>query len=262
MDNNLKLTLIRIFLGLKIVFNVLLIIGGFVAADQISKIQFWNDHSNNVLNEIEIVRKQFQTADYTGRNKNITGINENDLNSLRQDVYQGIDHLKIVVGDNPGQVKKLDELKGVVVNRFLSQDEQFRSIKRENNTITYPYELVAASSIYLENIESLFYDIKMTEINLLRLERAPNVFKWQWRTIYFTGFVILASLAISVYLNIMLQKSVIRGLMVSRRMGKLQKTEEKRQKHENEDKRYIRVPLEEWNSWTALLGDSNEQAGK
>jgi ABC-type sugar transport system permease subunit len=247
MDSNLKLTLIRIFLALKIVFNILLIVGGVIAAVWISKFQYWSDHSNRAINEVEIVRKQFQTADYTGRNRNLTGIESNDLGGLRQEAMSSLDRLKTIVSDNPKQLENLDQLKREMVGLFTVRDEQFRNVRRENGSIIYPSDSVMKNISYLENVETLFYEIKMVEIDLLRLERAPTVFRWQWYTIYFTGFVIAASLAVTIYLNVVLQQHVIRGLMLARKMEKAKTVEEKE---------FVKVPIKTFNAWmTDLQGE-------
>jgi ABC-type sugar transport system permease subunit len=247
MDSNLKLTLIRIFLALKIVFNILLIVGGTIAAAQISKFQFWSDHSNKVINEIEVVRKQFQTADYTGRNRNLTGVESNDLQGLRSEALSSLDRLKTIMPDNQKQIEHLDQLKREMIGLFAVRDEQFRNVKRENGSIIYPSDSVMKNVTYLESIETLFYEIKMVEINLLRLERAPTVFRWQWYTIYFTGIVIIVSLAVTIYLNIVLQRHVIKGLMLARKMEKAKDAEEKE---------FVKVPIKTFNAWmTDLQGE-------
>lgn len=218
MDSKLQLTLFRIFLATKIGLNIIIALAVIMGAGTLRENQKWVDHTNLVINEVEIVRNQFQTADYTGRNRNLKGIRAADLGALRQEVFAGIDRVKLIVSDNPRQIENLGELATAIQNRFNSQDEQLSLIQRGETTITYPLAQVSRSSEFMEAIEGVFSEIKLNEINLLRLERQPALILWQWRIVYSLLAAIAFQFAMTIYLNIAYQRQLKKSIYVGERL--------------------------------------------
>lgn len=242
MDNASKLWLARIALASKILFHIAIFCVVLFGASYIKEYQKWNDHSNRLINEIEIARNQFQSADYTGRNRNLSGSNQADIEALRAESLASIGNLKKVVSDNPKQVKNLGDLETAIRNRFITQDEQYQSLKREMNTITYTLDTLTKGTFYLESVESLFAEIKLTELNILRLERSPKIFQSQWTTIYVLLTMIVGSFAVTVYLNVVLQRNLITSLLIGRLIRK--------QAGDNhDDEKFIKVPKTDIEKW-------------
>lgn len=212
MDNKLQRTLARIFLGIKVLLNIAAIVGVGFGGSTLLENQKLVDHTNEVISEIEIVKNEYQTADYTGRNRNLTGTNGYNLPNLRQSAYDGVQRLKVTVSDNAEQLNNLGLLQIALEKRFQSQDEQYQQLTRQGGTISYPIEVVARGAQYTETIEALFSTLKFNEMNLLRLERQPQLSITQWRIVRGMFVILLINFAITIYLNLKFQKVLSRAI--------------------------------------------------
>lgn len=179
---------------------LLLIFSGAIGVKTLMQRQTYVDHTNYVMNQLEIAEREVTSADFAGRNQIISGVPNNKLSSLRQTALDKIEEIKQIVADNPAQVENIDSLTAAVTENFKIQDEQMRNVVKTDESITYRLDTTARRTAYNEAIETLFIRTKLTEINLLRNDRMPRLAVWQWRIVYFTAVVITLLLGMTIAL--------------------------------------------------------------
>lgn len=181
---------------------LLLIASGAFGVKTLTQRQAWVDHTNYVMNQIEITEQEFSNADYAGRNQVITGMINTKLPVMRETALENINILKTLTQDNPNQFESLNLLDTAIRDSFKTQDEQFNNVVRTPDAVIYRLETTTRRARFTELIDGLFVHIKLNEINLLRDNRMPRLTMWQWRLVYFTAVVIFLLLTVAVILFI------------------------------------------------------------
>lgn len=192
---------------------ICLIIVGVFGIITLLESQSWVDHSNSVISEIKSARKKFLGADYAGRNRIFTNAKNEELTNLRQDALTSIKNLKSSVVDNELQTESINQLLTSVESRFQAQDQQFSTIVRDGDKIIYDLDVIAKNVAYTENVETLFSQLELNELSLIRLERMPRLVTWQW-IITILGFVMIGILLTAMVAVFVLHRKTLKRMIL------------------------------------------------
>lgn len=195
---------------------ILMLIGsGIFGIKTLQQRQVWVDHTNYVMNQIEIAEKEFSSADYAGRNQVITGVKHPKIDLLRGSALEKIKEIKQIVEDNPVQLTNLDSLMAAIDQSYKIQDEQFDNVIKTDDSLIYKIDTTSRRIQYNETIDALFIRIKLNEMNLLRDDRMPRLAMWQWRIVYITGVIVFLLGVVSVILFVFHVRLLQRNILVT-----------------------------------------------
>lgn len=212
-----QLRLIGVFAKILIGLVFMLIVGVGFGASTLIEHQKWVEHTNSVLNQIEIAESAYSNADYAGRNQIVHSTNI-DLTPQREKALNEIANLRSKISDNNEQINNIAVLKSAIENRFKVQDEQIATIERSSDSISYKLDTVVKSIQFTEAVEKLFAEIKITEYNLLQNNRMPRLVSTQWQAVYFIIALLLILIGIIVLLVFSHKKLLKRMLVVGEKM--------------------------------------------
>lgn len=195
-------------IGLFACLMVSALIGGFTLLQH----QIWVEHTNSVLKQVEIAEQFYQSADYAGRNRVISGLNPANLVEKREKAIAEISKIREIVSDNPEQMDTLNSLEADMRRRFENQDTQAETTVKNDTTIQYNLDLISKSVQFTESVDHLFSKIKIHELNLLQLERLPRLTFYQWGLMVFTIILLIVLVGIIITL-IVFHRRLLRRLL-------------------------------------------------
>lgn len=218
MSINLQLQLITYFFAGLLALLLLLILSGVFGVSTLLQRQEWIEHTNTVIEQVGVAERLYTEADYQARLRLSSGKDAEGLSENREKVFKAIEMLRASTGDNSAQTVRCDSLVTHVKQRFAAQDEQFKSRRANGLTIEFDKALVAQNNEFAKTIEVLFANLQLHEFNLLRLERMPRLYGWQWVLVYFTAALMVLILVVTTVWYYLIRRVLKRNQYVGQKI--------------------------------------------